>query len=63
MTKSAVAEAQTEQPLAEGEQAEVDHALEMHKDTYGPGNTRPTFIVFLILLFVALIDLVIYQDH
>ena len=24
---------------------------------YGPGNTQPTFIIFLILIFVALIDL------
>jgi hypothetical protein len=25
---------------------------------YGPGNTQPTFIIFLILIFVAIIDLV-----
>jgi len=53
-----VAETQPEQPVTEEEHAEVEHALEMHKDKYGPGNTRPTFIIFLILLFVALIDLV-----
>lgn len=26
--------------------------------TYGPGNTQPTFIVFIILIFIAIIDLV-----
>jgi mono/diheme cytochrome c family protein len=36
---------------------EVETALAMHKDKYGPGNTRPTFIIFIILLLVALIDL------
>jgi cytochrome c2 len=36
---------------------EVDAALDLHKKTYGPGNTWPTFIIFLILFIVALIDL------
>lgn len=42
---------------AAGEVHEVDAALDMHKKIYGPGNTWPTFIIFLILLIVAIIDL------
>ena len=32
-------------------------SLKMHKQKFGPGNTQPTFIVFLALFFLALIDL------
>lgn len=37
---------------------EVEQALKQHKKTYGPGNTQPVVIVFVILLLIALIDLV-----
>jgi len=39
--------------------AESDAAIQMHEDTYGPGNTSLTFIVFIILFMIALIDLAI----
>ena len=39
------------------EEHEVEAALEMHQKIYGPGNTWPTFIIFVILLIVAIIDL------
>ena len=31
------------------EEHEVEAALEMHQKIYGPGNTWPTFIIFVIL--------------
>lgn len=52
------------EPVAEssgeitGENAGVDKAISLHKKKYGTGTTQPTFIIFLILLFVAIIDLV-----
>ncbi len=36
---------------------EEESSLKMHKQRFGPGNTQPTFIVFLVLFFLALIDL------
>jgi len=55
--EAAVAAVQPESATAEEEHAEVDQTLQMHQETYGPGNTRPTFIVFIILFFIAIIDL------
>jgi cytochrome c2 len=34
-----------------------DSSLKMQKQKYGPGNTRPTFIIFFVLFLIALIDL------
>ncbi len=57
---AAAATATTQQSdTAAGQEAEYEEAapgLKGHTK-YGPGNTQPTFIVFLILIFVALIDL------
>ncbi|MCB0804280.1 MAG: c-type cytochrome [Bacteroidales bacterium] len=47
------------------DEAGADHEVEYEEAApglkghtkYGPGNTQPTFIIFLILIFVALIDL------
>lgn len=39
-------------PSGEGESS-----LKMHKRIYGPGNTQATFIIFLVLFLVSLIDL------
>lgn len=44
---------QVAQPVAEEESS-----LKMHKRIYGPGNTQATFIIFLVLIFVSLIDLI-----
>ncbi|MCF8368546.1 MAG: c-type cytochrome [Bacteroidales bacterium] len=41
------------------ENMETESAIRMHRQKYGPGNTQPTFIVFIILLIVALVDLII----
>ncbi len=35
------------------------HTVKVHKTVYGPGNTQPVVIVFAILLFLAIVDLVI----
>lgn len=43
---------------ATDEHAEVDQAISKHEEKYDTGTTQPTFIIFLILLFVAIIDLV-----
>ena len=36
---------------------EEESSLKSHTQRFGPGNTQPTFIVFLALFFLALIDL------
>ena len=49
-----------QQTEAEGEELTgEDTVVQVHSDTYGPGSTQPTFIVFIILFIIALIDLVI----
>ncbi len=53
----AAAQAETVTEAAD-EHAEVDQAISKHEEKYGTGTTQPTFIIFLILLFVAIIDLV-----
>lgn len=48
---------------AHGEEATFEDAapgLKGH-NKYGPGDTKPTFIIFLILIFVALLDLVFFK--
>lgn len=44
-------------PAGDEAHGEVEHALEKHVKTYGPGNTQPVVIVFVILLIIALVDL------
>ena len=43
--------------IPDEEAHEVDATMDIHQKIYGPGNTWPTFIIFIILLIVALIDL------
>ncbi|MCB2221725.1 MAG: c-type cytochrome [Bacteroidetes bacterium] len=55
---AAVMEQPTETPSEdEATYEEAAPGLKGHVK-YGPGNTQPTFIIFLILIFVAIIDLV-----
>jgi cytochrome c2 len=53
----AAAEPSTEPEATETkEEAEMDEFLWKHQK-HGPGNTQPTFIIFLALLFLSIIDL------
>jgi mono/diheme cytochrome c family protein len=57
--EAAVAAADQKDDLAIESALEEEHSIKMHKQQYGPGNTQPVFIVFLLLLFFAIIDLAI----
>ncbi|MEZ5082712.1 MAG: c-type cytochrome [Bacteroidales bacterium] len=57
--ESAVVSATDTTTKVAGEDAEVDAAISRHKKTYGTGTTQPTFIIFLILFFVAIVDLLL----
>ena len=43
------------------EHPEVEKAIRTHEKKYGTGTTQPTFIIFLILFLVAIIDLLFTQ--
>jgi mono/diheme cytochrome c family protein len=57
--EAAVNAAETDQKTDKTVESKVEEesSLKMHNKIYGPGNTRPTFIVFLVLFILALIDL------
>ncbi len=40
---------------------EEEHSIKIHQQQYGPGNTQPVFIIFLILFFIAIIDLALIK--
>lgn len=58
-TEPAVSTTTSEQPKTEGSQSvDAESSIKMSKQKYGPGNTQPTFIIFLILFLIALVDLI-----
>lgn len=56
--ETAVAAAQT---VATEEHPEVEKAIGKHEKKYGTGTTQPTFIIFVILFLIAVIDLLFTQ--
>ncbi len=52
--------AETVAEVAE-EHPEVEKAISKHEKKYGTGTTQPTFIIFVILFLVAVIDLLFTQ--
>jgi mono/diheme cytochrome c family protein len=56
--QAAVTPTQSEKPAQIAEPAQEEgSSLKMHKRIYGPGNTQATFIIFIILFLVSIIDL------
>jgi mono/diheme cytochrome c family protein len=56
--QAAVTPTQSEKPAQIAEPAQEERSsLKMHKRIYGPGNTQATFIIFIILFLVSIIDL------
>jgi hypothetical protein len=58
--EAAVSSTETTQQIDKTVESKLDEesSLKMHKQRFGPGNTQPTFIVFLLLFIFAIIDLV-----
>lgn len=56
--ESAEQEVATEGAETAEEHAELEEFLFEH-ETFGPGNTRPTFIIFTLLLLFGIVDLVV----
>jgi cytochrome c553 len=57
-SETAVTETTPQTEKKAEQQAFEETSLKMHSQRIGPGNTQPTLIIFIILMFLSLIDLV-----